>query len=171
MKAIDMRVLVKLLVAGLLACSCSCNKNTPEGGEGGDGRQDDPVEVPSDAFAYVTSDEYQTIDGFGAALTVSSCYNLLKMDESGRTAFLRQMFDPETGAGSSLIRVCIGGSDFSWDYGESGLSSDGRFTWCDTEGMSNFAPHPMDVRYVVPVLKEIYAINPAVKVIGSPCSP
>ncbi len=196
MKAIDMKLPIKILVAGLLACSCSCNKNVPQGG-GENGGQDGHEAVQADASAYVTtadgsklfssegiafgepssmspyvvrftSDEYQTIDGFGAALTVSSCYNLLRMDAENRTAFLKQMFDPESGVGSSLIRVCIGGSDFSWDYGDSGLSPDGRFTWCDTEGMSNFAPHPMDVKYVVPVLKEIYAINPAVKVIGSP---
>lgn len=105
-----------------------------------------------------TDDTYQTIDGFGAALTVASCYNILKMPQDKREAFLKQMFDTKTGIGSSLIRVCIGGSDFSIE----------RFTWCDTKGIENFAPAEYDLKYVIPVLKEIKKINPALKIIGSP---
>lgn len=116
----------------------------------------------------LTGEEYQSVEGFGAAISVASCYNLLKMPQEDRTAFLKEVFDPSVGMGSSLVRVCIGGSDFSYDYGASGTSPDGRFTWCDAAGMENFAPHGMDVKYVVAVLKEICAINPDVKIIGSP---
>ena len=105
-----------------------------------------------------TDETFQSVDGFGAAVTISSCYNILKMGKDARTRFLRQVFDPRTGAGVSLIRICIGGSDFSID----------RFTWCDEEGLEHFAPHQMDVKYVLPVLKEIFEINPDVKIIGSP---
>ena len=107
-----------------------------------------------------TDETYQTVDGFGAALTVASCYNILKMPQDKREAFLKQMFDTENGIGSSLIRVCIGGSDFSID--------DNRFTWCDKQGLENFAPAEYDVKYVIPVLKEIKKINPSLKIIGSP---
>ena len=105
-----------------------------------------------------TDDTYQTVDGFGAALTVASCYNILKMPQEKRDAFLKQMFDTENGIGSSLIRVCIGGSDFSIE----------RFTWCDKQGLENFAPAEYDLKYVIPVLKEIKKINPSLKIIGSP---
>ena len=105
-----------------------------------------------------TDDTYQTVDGFGAALTVASCYNILKMPQDKREAFLKQMFDTENGIGSSLIRVCIGGSDFSIE----------RFTWCDKQGLENFAPAEYDVKYVIPVLKEIKKINPSLRIIGSP---
>lgn len=101
---------------------------------------------------------YQTIDGFGAAITGSTCYNLLKMSQSDRTSFLKNVFDPDVGLGVSLIRISIGGSDFSIE----------RYTWCDTEGMENFAAPGIDTKYVIPVLKEIYAINPDVRIIGSP---
>ena len=107
-----------------------------------------------------TDETYQTVDGFGAALTVASCYNILKMPQDKRDAFLKQMFDTKNGIGSSLIRVCIGGSDFSID--------DNRFTWCDKQGLENFAPAEYDVKYVIPVLKEIKKINPSLKIIGSP---
>ncbi len=105
------------------------------------------------------SKTYQTVDGFGGAVTGAACYNLLKMSQSDRTAFLEDIFSREKGMGSSLIRVSIGASDFS-------VHED--FTWCDKEGLENFAPHSEDVKYLFPVLKEIYAINPDVKIIASP---
>ena len=119
----------------------------------------------SDPVIRLTDQTFQTVEGFGAAVTISSCYNLLKMKQEDRTAFLKELFDPKDGVGSSLIRLAIGGSDFSWDYEH---PCGGRFTWCDEEGMEHFAPHELDVKYVLPVLKEIYAINPDVKIIGSP---
>lgn len=107
-----------------------------------------------------TSDTYQTVEGFGAAITPSTCYNLLKMGKADRTAFLKNIFDSKDGLGSSLIRVCIGGSDFSIE----------RYTWCDTEGIENFGVPTIDSQYLIPILKEIYAINPDVQIIGSPWS-
>ena len=80
---------------------------------------------PSQASLIVNIDaktEYQEIDGFGAALTGASCYNLLKMSQEGRTAFLKEIFDTKEGLGMSLVRVSIGASDFSVDD---------EFTWCD----------------------------------------
>ncbi|MBO4566569.1 MAG: glucosylceramidase, partial [Bacteroidales bacterium] len=81
-----------------------------------------------------TGDTYQTVDGFGLAVTQASCYNLLKMNAEDRTRVLTELFSPTEGAGSSLIRVCIGGSDFSMD----------EFTWCDTKGIEHFAVHRLD---------------------------
>jgi len=190
MRDIKIMSKTKLFLLSILACcvSCSC-----QSGESDDPTPDNPgtgggtEEITEGAVAYVTTaaktklfasekvafgktatmspyavrftdDTYQTIDGFGAAITVSSCYNLMKMSKETRTAFLKGIFDPTDGIGSSLIRVCIGGSDFSID----------RYTWCDTEGMENFAIPEKDRTYLIPVLKEIYAINPDVKIIGSP---
>ena len=33
----------------------------------------------------------QSVDGFGLAVTTSSCYNLLKMSQADRTAFSRRL--------------------------------------------------------------------------------
>lgn len=118
---------------------------------------------PAAAAAYrvtLTGETFQTVDGFGMAITQASCYNLLKMTPSDRTALLREIFDRESGMGSSLIRVCIGGSDFSMD----------EFSWCDEPGMEHFGVHPLDEQYLFPVLDEIYAINPDVQIIASPWS-
>ena len=107
-----------------------------------------------------TADTYQTVDGFGLAITQASCYNLLKMKADDRTKLLKELFSPTEGAGSSLIRVCIGGSDFSMD----------EYTWCDTQGIEHFAVHPSETQYLFPILDEIYDINPNVQIIGSPWS-
>ena len=62
-----------------------------------------------------TEETFQTVDGFGLAITQASCYNLLRMSQEDRTKLLTELFSTTAGAGSSLIRVCIGGSDFSMD--------------------------------------------------------
>jgi len=122
-----------------------------------------PVNEPvaGDAFnVTLTGKTFQTVDGFGLAITQASCYNLLQMPEQDRKAFLEEMFSRTKGVGSSLVRVCIGGSDFSLD----------EFTWCDQPGMEHFAVHALDKQYLFPILDQIYAINPDVKIIASPWS-
>jgi glucosylceramidase len=98
------------------------------------------------------------MDGFGAAITGSAAYNLLQMQPADRDSFLRQTFSPEEGFGWSYVRIAIGCSDFS-------LS---EYTCCDEEGIENFALTAEETEYVIPVLKEILAINPDLKIIGSP---
>ena len=122
-----------------------------------------PLGKPEDVHFYKverSGETFQEVDGFGLAITQASCYNLQTMPAEERTAFLTEIFSREKGLGSSLIRVCIGGSDFSMD----------EFTWCDEPGMENFAVHPLDEEWLFPVLDEIFRINPAVKIIASPWS-
>ena len=104
------------------------------------------------------SETFQEIDGFGAAITGSTCYNLLKMTSSNRSKLLKETFDPVSGMGYSYIRISIGCSDFSLD----------EYTYCDTPGIENFAIHELDKRDLFPILKEILAINPKVKILASP---
>lgn len=102
--------------------------------------------------------KYQTMDGFGAAVTGSASYNLMKMSAINRKAFLEKTFSQAKGYGHSYVRVAIGCSDFS-------LS---EYTCCDKEGISNFALTEEEINYVIPVLKEILAINPQVKIMAAP---
>ncbi len=101
---------------------------------------------------------YQKIDGFGAAITGSSCYNLLRMTAANRTKLLTETFDTLNGDGYSYIRISIGCSDFSLD----------NYTCCDTPGIEHFRIHDLDKRDLIPILKEILAINPKIKIMGSP---
>ena len=114
----------------------------------------------SDFSVRLTGETFQAVDGFGFAITQATCFNLLRMPEADRKQFLTELFSRKDGLGSSLVRVCIGGSDFSLD----------EFSWCDKPGLENFAVHPLDVQYLFPILDEIFAINPGVKIIGSPWS-
>lgn len=109
----------------------------------------------------VPDTKYQTMDGFGAAITGSSAYNLLKMNVEDRTKFLKETFSDSEGMGMSYVRISIGCSDFS-------LS---EYTCCDKKGIENFALQEEELKYVIPVLKEILAINPNLKIMGSPWTP
>ena len=104
---------------------------------------------------------FQQIDGFGAAFTGSTCYNLMQMPANIRKELLEETFDIENGMGYNYIRISIGCSDFS-------LS---EYTYCDTPGIENFAIQEEEKKYIFPVLKEILAINPKVKIMASPWTP
>jgi glucosylceramidase len=163
----------------LTACKDSDNNNT--------GNADDP-EIKGDVTIYVTTNtrsydfkkqavdfsdksnmspttitldtakRFQTMDGFGAAVTGSTCYNLLKMSLEDRTKFLKETFSTTEGMGYSYIRISIGCSDFS-------LS---EYTCCDNPGIENFALQSEEINQVIPILKEIRLINPEIKILGSP---
>ncbi|MFZ4465110.1 MAG: glycoside hydrolase family 30 protein, partial [Bacteroidales bacterium] len=105
--------------------------------------------------------KYQEMDGFGAAITGSSAFNLLKMSPENRSNLLKSTFDPINGMAYSYIRVSIGCSDFSLE----------DYTYCDKAGIENFAIHELDKRDLFPILKEILAINPKIKILGSPWTP
>lgn len=106
----------------------------------------------------VPTTRYQAMDGFGAAITGSTCYNLLQMTKENRTKFLTETFSNDKGLGFSYVRIAIGCSDFS-------LS---EYTCCDKRGLENFALQSEEKDYVIPILKEILAINPTIKIMGSP---
>jgi len=104
------------------------------------------------------TEKFQEMEGFGAAVTGSTCFNLLRMNKEDRYKFLKETFDPKDGLGYSYIRISIGCSDFS-------LS---EYTCCDKEGIQNFALQKEETDYVIPILKDILAINPTIKILGSP---
>jgi glucosylceramidase len=103
------------------------------------------------------TERFQTMDGFGAAITGSTSFNLLQMTQKDRTDFLKKTFSDSEGFGISYVRIAIGCSDFS-------LS---EYTCWDNQA-AGFALTSEETQYVIPVLKEILAINPNLKVLGSP---
>lgn len=103
---------------------------------------------------------HQTMDGFGSAITGSTCYNLMQMTKENRHKFLKETFSPTEGMGQSYVRIAIGCSDFS-------LS---EYTCWDDKN-AGFGLTSEETTYVIPILKEILAINPDLKVMGSPWTP
>ena len=109
--------------------------------------------------------ECQGIDGFGFALTGGSAMHLIHMEAPVRAVVLKELFGTGTNdIGISYLRVSIGASDlnervFTYDDLPSREDSD------PTMARFDLGPDRQDV---IPVLKEIVAINPKIKILGSP---
>ncbi len=108
----------------------------------------------------------QPIDGFGFALTGGSAQLLIKMSPASRHAILEELFG-QTGSdiGVSYLRLSIGASDMN----------ERVFTYDDLpEGQTDPDLHHFglgpDLADVVPVMREILAINPDIKILGTPWS-
>lgn len=114
-----------------------------------------------------TAISFQEVDGYGAAITGSSAYLLNKvLSASQRSEVLNQLFHPENGIGISFIRLTMGASDFSL----------ADFTYNDipvneTDFELQHFSLGQDLDDVIPVLKEIVAINPNIFIMGTPWSP
>jgi glucosylceramidase len=124
----------------------------------------------SGSFPLITIDTsitFQRIEGFGAALTGSSAYNLnQKMTPAIRQSALNSLFSAEVGISISYVRLTIGASDFSLsDY-----TYDDMPTGQTDEDLSEFTLQK-DKTDIIPVLKEIMAIAPELNIMGSPWSP
>lgn len=107
-----------------------------------------------------TTSTYQVMDGFGAALTGSSAYLISKLNSADRTALLTDLFDPEKGIGLNYLRITIGSSDFSI----------GTYSYCESPDINSFEIPQRDKDDLIPVLRQILAINPTIKILASPWS-
>ncbi len=130
-----------------------------------------PVARGSVNVAVDDSRSYQTMVGFGAAFTDSSTYlmeNLKNANSTAYTTMMNQLFDPSSGIGLAFWRIPMTASDFN--------STSSPWTDDDTQGPSNnptqyFGLTAQDTGHVIPVIKDALAINPSLKLFGSPWSP
>src|SRR6202047_63299 len=105
---------------------------------------------------------FQTMDGFGFALTGGSAQLLMRMGAAQRAALLKELFTTgDSGIGVSYLRVSIGSSDMN----ERGYSYDDLPPGETDVEMAKFNLGP-DRTNVIPVLKEILAIRPVIKILG-----
>jgi glucosylceramidase len=110
--------------------------------------------------------KYQTIDGFGFALTGGSAQLLMHMTAPARASLLKQLFSTDgDGIGVSYLRVSIGSSDMNANV----YSYDDMPAGETDPALAKFSLSPDEVD-VIPALKEILAINPNIKILGSPWS-
>lgn len=109
---------------------------------------------------------FQSVWGFGAALTNSAAYVISKSPQRGE--ILQKLFaQPPAGNAISALRLVMGGSDFQAvdPYTYNDLQDP---NWQDLE-MNQFSIGK-DFEYVIPVLKEIKSINPGIKIVATPWS-
>jgi glucosylceramidase len=110
---------------------------------------------------------FQTVDGFGYTLTGGSAQLINLLPAASKTALLQELFgNGPLSIGVSYLRVSIGASDLS----ESVFSYNDMPAGQTDETLANFSLSK-DTVHLVPLLKEIIAINPNIKIMGSPWSP
>ena len=109
---------------------------------------------------------FQIMDGFGFALNGGSALNLYNMNSTIRESLLEELFgQTNQSIRVSYLRISIGASDldeFPFSYNDL-LSGE-----VDLEMKKFSLKH--DERYLIPILKEILAISPNIKIMASPWS-
>lgn len=118
--------------------------------------------VPFANVLTVENDAVKNHYGMGVAITGSSCYLLSKMDKQKRTELLENIYG-KNGLGLSIARISVGSSDYSAEL----------YTYDDVDGdvaLEHFSVE-RDEKYVIPMIKEILAVNPTLKIFASPWSP
>ncbi|MFK7810863.1 MAG: glycoside hydrolase family 30 beta sandwich domain-containing protein [Maribacter sp.] len=128
----------------------------------------EPHSENADAIVTIdTSTTYQIMDGFGFTLNGGSALHLQGMSAPARSNLLNELFGSDSNSiGISYLRLSVGASDLdekTWSYndileGETDLELD-QFSMA------------YDTLYLIPTLKEIIAIQPKIKIMGSPWSP
>lgn len=109
---------------------------------------------------------FQEMDGFGFSLTGGSALVINRMNADKREALLKELFQTDDkNIGISYLRISVGASDLderTFSYVE---IPDGE----TDEKLTHFSLNE-DRKNLIPVLKEILAINPDIKIMGSPWS-
>jgi glucosylceramidase len=128
------------------------------------------IRSATDAFPVVIDvDEgtiYQEIVGFGAAMTDASAYLLQHKLGAQHDAILHELFGRNPGIGLSFMRVPMGASDFSThDYSYDDMPAGQTDS---TLARFSLAEDRLDK---LPALRATLAINPQLKLVGSPWSP
>ncbi|MEI6677949.1 MAG: glycoside hydrolase family 30 beta sandwich domain-containing protein [Mariniphaga sp.] len=112
------------------------------------------------------SQSFQTIDGFGYTLTGGSAEVIKSLSTSVKQQLLQELFGSgNTSISVSYLRLSIGASDlnsmpFTYDDMPAGQTD---------ISLNDFTLSP-DMTALIPLLKEILAINPSIKIIATPWS-
>lgn len=111
-----------------------------------------------------TTQTYQSVDGFGFTLTDGSAALISGLPESMQNELLKELFGSDSSSISvSYLRISIGASDLS----ASVYTYDDMPAGQTDPDLQNFSLRK-DQSNVVPILKKILAINPNIKILGSP---
>jgi glucosylceramidase len=124
-----------------------------------------PESSPADVVIDI-SKKYQSIVGFGAALTDSSAWLLQnKLNYRQRSALLNELFGPPPNLNLNMTRLTIGASDFSL---QQYTLDDVPFGQTDPQLLHfNVASN---LRDVIPTVREALSVNPQLRIIASPWS-
>jgi predicted outer membrane repeat protein len=128
-----------------------------------------PSSTPADYNISIDeSDTYQTMEGFGAAITEAAAYNLMSMPEEKRNAVFDELFT-DKGLDISCIRIPLGGSDYCLPVSMGG----GAYTYNDiptgyTDPYFTQFSIQRDMNYKIPAVQEAMARKDSLTVIMAP---
>ncbi len=109
---------------------------------------------------------YQAVDGFGYTMTGGSAFLINKLPLAQKQTLLQELFGKnESSISISYLRTSIAASDLSAEV----FSYDDIPVGQTDVTLSNFSLS-RDTVDLIPLLKEILAINPDIKIMGSPWS-
>ena len=109
---------------------------------------------------------FQTIEGFGYALTGGSAQVIHHLSKEKRKALINEIFGSSSSSlGVSYIRISMGSSDLDAEV----------FSYCDlpkneVDPQLTHFNLSKDTVHLIPILKEILAIQPNIKIMASPWS-
>lgn len=127
-----------------------------------------PTNATTPRFEVDLSKTYQTIDGMGTALDLTSITNLWQMTASNRSAVLTKLFGANQ-ANISVLRIQFGTSDFN------GVALD--YTYDDMPAgqtdptLANFSIQKDIDNHIIDVLQEALDIRPDLKIYAGVWSP
>lgn len=131
-------------------------------------RQPLPTTAAKPADAVISVDPktgYQTMVGFGAAITDASAWVIRHdLPKARSQALMRELFSP-SGLGLSFVRLTIGASDFSRTH----YSYDDVPAGQTDPSMAHFSIAPVQTD-VAPLVREALRLNPQLTIMASPWS-
>jgi glucosylceramidase len=109
---------------------------------------------------------FQTMAGFGGAITDSSAVVLYRLSPAARARAMRMLFDPRTGDGLSYLRQPIGASDFV---------AAGPYTYDDRPaGQTDYGQRHFSIAHdqaeILPLLRQAKSLNPGLQIVATPWS-
>ncbi|WP_340389143.1 glycoside hydrolase family 30 beta sandwich domain-containing protein [Paenibacillus sp. FSL E2-0151] len=125
-------------------------------------------DISSSAFTIQIDPDktYQTMDGFGAAMTGSSAHLINELPEEQQEQLLKELFTTE-GLNMDMVRHTIGASDYSVD--ETGVAS--SYTYDDIESGKDYDMESFSIekdQEVVNMLERVADLKPDLNVLGTP---
>jgi glucosylceramidase len=110
---------------------------------------------------------FQTMSGFGAAITDSSASVLYTLAPQARTDAMTSLFSPVSGDGLDYLRQPIGASDFTVN---------GAYTYDDVPaGQTDYRLAHFSIAHdqaqILPLIRQAERLNPSLQVLATPWSP
>ena len=117
-------------------------------------------------IAVDSTSSYQTMDGFGFSMTGGSAYLINRLASNTHSDLIREFFSTDsTAIGISYLRISIGASDLN-----ANVFSYNDINTASTDTTLQYFDIKPDTYDLIPVLKSALAINPNIKILGSPWS-